>query len=174
MALSGTCMIVHNKPVNHTYWVHHGTLAWYIVPLLENYMYMQWYMPATGILQITDTIHYIPKAFTFPEKSTKYYLQQAIGDTISIIKDPSKTLPFLSYVNATKMRLIRFLTPTVKYSSASLAKFTIASNVTTESESKSLATKSHQHTCTISKGGTSCATFENANTNVSNHIISKV
>ena len=30
MAMPGTCVIVHDKPVNCMPWVHHGTQGWYI------------------------------------------------------------------------------------------------------------------------------------------------
>ena len=63
---------------------------------------MQCYMLVTGIVRITDTLQYTPKTFAFPKTTTEYYLQQAIGDIISIMKDPLKTLPLLSYGNATK------------------------------------------------------------------------
>ena len=59
-------------------------------------------MPATGILRITDTLQYIPKEFASPNTTTPYYLQQAIGDIIAIIKYPLKTLILLSYSDATK------------------------------------------------------------------------
>ena len=63
---------------------------------------MQCYMPATGILRIIDTLQYIMKAFHLPKTTTEDYLQQAIGDIIEIMKDPPKTIPFLSYGDATK------------------------------------------------------------------------
>ena len=63
---------------------------------------------------------------------------------------------------------------TAEYISASIAKFTIAYNVTTESESKSIATKHPQNTCTSSKGGPGCETSYGANTEKSTHIISEV
>ena len=59
-------------------------------------------MTATGIVRITDTLQYIPKAFAFPKTTTEDYLQQEIGDIIEIMKDPTKTLPFLSYGYETK------------------------------------------------------------------------
>ena len=63
---------------------------------------MQWYMPTTGIVWITDTLQYTPKAFAFPKTTIEDYLQQAIWEIISIMKDPSNTLPFLYYVYVTK------------------------------------------------------------------------
>ena len=62
---------------------------------------MQCYMPAAGILHITDTLQYIPKVFTFLKTNTEYYLQQEIGDIIAIIQYPPKTLNYLSYGDAT-------------------------------------------------------------------------
>ena len=62
---------------------------------------------------------------------------------------------------------------TAKYSSALLENFTIASNVTTESESNYLATKYHQHTCTRSEGVTGCETSEDENTDNITHITSE-
>ena len=59
-------------------------------------------MPTTSIVRITYTLQYIPKAFAFPKTPTEHYLQQAIGDIIAIMKDPPKTLTFLSYGDATK------------------------------------------------------------------------
>ena len=59
-------------------------------------------MPATGIVRITDTFQYIQKVFVSPKTTTEDYLQQAIGDMIAITKNPPKTLPFLSYGDATK------------------------------------------------------------------------
>ena len=58
-------------------------------------------MSATGIVRITYALQYTPKVFAFPETTTEYYLQQAIGDKIAITKDPLKTLPLLSYGDAT-------------------------------------------------------------------------
>ena len=62
---------------------------------------------------------------------------------------------------------------TAQYSSASLVNFTIASNVTTESESKSLANKHHQQTCTSSEGKTSCDNSMGANADKITHVTSK-
>ena len=63
---------------------------------------MQCYVPATGIVRITDTLKYIPKAYAFPKTTTKYYLQQAIRYIIETMDNHPKTPPFLSYGNATK------------------------------------------------------------------------
>ena len=93
MAPPGTRVIVHNKPGNQRSWFHHGTTGWYIGPSLDHYRCMQCYIPSTGIVIITDTLQYIPKAFALPKTTTEDYLQQAIGDIISIMKNPPKTLP---------------------------------------------------------------------------------
>ena len=79
MAPPGTRMIVNNKPVNRTSWSHHGTPGWYIGPSLDHYRCMKFYMLATGIVRIADTLQYIPKEFAFPKTTTGDYLQQAIG-----------------------------------------------------------------------------------------------
>ena len=52
-------------------------------------------MPATGIVRITDTLQYIPKAFAFPKSTTENYLQQSNGDIISIMKDTPQDTSFL-------------------------------------------------------------------------------
>ena len=70
---------------------------------------MQCYMPANGIIIITDTLQYILKAFDSPKTTTEDYLQQAIGGIIEIMNDPPKTPPFLYYGDE-KKRSIRFLT----------------------------------------------------------------
>ena len=67
---------------------------------------MQCYMPATGIVRITDSLQYIPKEFSFPKTTTEYYLQQEIEDIIVIIRDPPNNIPFLSYGDATKNQSI--------------------------------------------------------------------
>ena len=46
----GNSMIVHDRPGNHTSWIHHSTKVWYIGPSLEHYRCMQFYMPSTGIV----------------------------------------------------------------------------------------------------------------------------
>ena len=102
MAPPVTHVIFHNKHGNLTSWGHHGTPGWYIGPSLDRYICIQCYIPATGIVQITDTLQYIPKAFSFSKTTTEDYLQHAIGDTLAIMKYPLKTLPFLSYGDATK------------------------------------------------------------------------
>ena len=106
MAPPGTRVIVHDKPGNRISWGHHGTPVWYIGPSLDQYICMQYYMPTTGIVRITDTLQCIPKAFAFPKKPTEDYLQQAIGDLTVIMKDLPKTLPFLSCGDATNIRSI--------------------------------------------------------------------
>ena len=59
-------------------------------------------MPATGIVRIKYTLQYIPKTYDFPKTTTEDYLQQEIGDIISIMKYPSNTLTFLFYGYETK------------------------------------------------------------------------
>ena len=59
-------------------------------------------MPATDVVIITDTLQYIPKAFSFSKTTTEYNLRQSIGEIIAIMKDPPKTLPFFSCGDATK------------------------------------------------------------------------
>ena len=59
-------------------------------------------MHETEILHITDTLQYIPKQLSFPNTKTEDYFQQAISYILTIIQDLLKTLPFLSYVYATK------------------------------------------------------------------------
>ena len=107
MAPPGTSGVFHYKPGNRTSWFHHDTQGWYIGPSLDHYICMQCYMPATGIVRITDTFQYIPKAFAFPKTSIEDYLQQSIGDMILIMKDPPKTITFLYYVYAKKTKSIK-------------------------------------------------------------------
>ena len=102
MAPPGTRVIVHDKPGNRTSWGHHGIPFWCIGPHLDHYRCMQCYMPATGKVRITDTLQYTPKAFDFPKTTKDYYLQQFIAHILAIIKEPLKTLPFLSYGDAKK------------------------------------------------------------------------
>ena len=63
---------------------------------------MKCYIPTTGIVRITDTLQYFPKACVYPKTTTEDYLLQAIRDIIAVMKNPTKKLPFLSYVDATK------------------------------------------------------------------------
>ena len=65
-------------------------------------------MPATGIIIITYTLKYIPKAFAFPKTTTEDCLQRAIEDIIAIMKDPPKTLPYLSYFMQKKCNQLYF------------------------------------------------------------------
>ena len=104
MAPPGTCVIVHDKRSNRISWGHYVAKCWCISPSLNHYKCMQCYMPATGIVEITDILEYIPKAFAFPKTSIEDYLQQSIGDMILIMKDPPKTITFLYYVYAKKKR----------------------------------------------------------------------
>ena len=57
---------------------------------------MQFNMPATGIVKITDTLQYISNVFDFPETTTEDYLQQAIGDITAIMKCSPEAIPFMS------------------------------------------------------------------------------
>ena len=63
---------------------------------------MQCYLPENSTVRIIDTLQHIPKAFAFLKTTIDNYLQQEIGDIISIIKYPPKTPRFLSYDDATK------------------------------------------------------------------------
>ena len=82
MAPPGTCVILHKKPGKHTSWGLNVTPGWYIGPSLDQYRCMKCYMPTTGVVRITDTLQYIPKAFSFPKTTTEDYLQHDIGDII--------------------------------------------------------------------------------------------
>ena len=62
-------------------------------------------MPTTGIVRVTDTLKYTPKAFALTKTTTEYYLQKAIRDIILIIKDPPNTLP-LSFTMAMQQKMI--------------------------------------------------------------------
>ena len=102
MAPPGTRVILHDKTGNQTSWGHHGKQGWYIGTSLDHYMCMQCYKPATGIVRITDTLQYTPKAFVSPKTTTEDYLQQAIGEILAIINNLTNSLPFLSYSDVTK------------------------------------------------------------------------
>ena len=91
-------------------------------------------MPTTVIVRITDTLQYIPKAFTFLKTITEDYLQQEIGDVIEIMKDPPKTLPFFPYGDAKKCNQSDCPHFAKKHSSTPHTNFTITTNSTTESE----------------------------------------
>ena len=158
--------IVHDKLGNLTSWVHHYTPFWYIGPSLDHYRYIQCNMPATGIVIITDTLQYIPKEFAFPKTTTEDYLQQAIGDVISIMKYPSKTLLFLSYGNATKIRSIRLPTFFIEAHLNHAYKFYYRHQFYHRLRVKIFNFKIPQHTITISEGGTVFATSEGTNNSV--------
>ena len=53
-----TCMLVYYKNRNHMPWGHHGNPGCYIDPSLEYCRCMQFYMPGTEMLRITDTLQY--------------------------------------------------------------------------------------------------------------------
>ena len=59
-------------------------------------------MPENSNVCINDTLKYISKSFALLKTTTEDYLQKSIGNILSIIQDPPKTLPFLSYGDATK------------------------------------------------------------------------
>ena len=101
MASPRTCVIFHNKPGNCTSWGYHGTPGCYIGPSLEHYRDIKCYMPAAVIVRVTDKLLYILKAFSFLKTNTEDCLQQVIIDIIEIIKDPPKTIYFLSYGDST-------------------------------------------------------------------------
>ena len=82
-------------------------------------------MTTTGILRITDTLQYIPKAFFYPKTTTEDYLQQAIGYIIVIIKYPPKTIRFYQS---------DFPHLAQKHISTTLTNFTLGTTVTTDSE----------------------------------------
>ena len=63
---------------------------------------MKCYKPATGSVRYTDTFQFVPATFKFPETTTEDYLRQSVGDILDLLKDPPKTLLFLSYGDATK------------------------------------------------------------------------
>ena len=98
----GTIVVVHDKPDQNTTWVHHGTSDWYIGPYFYHYRSMKCYMPATGVICITDTLQYNTKKFPSPTTTTEDYLRQADGDILSILKYPPTKLPCLSYGDAGK------------------------------------------------------------------------
>ena len=52
----GTRLIVHEKPGKPESWGHHVTPGWYIILSLDHFRCMQCYIPATGIVRITDTL----------------------------------------------------------------------------------------------------------------------
>ena len=86
MANPGTRVIVHNKPGKRTSWDHNDTPSCYIGSSFDQYSCMQWYMPLSSIIIITDTIQYILMEFHFPRTTTEEYLQETIGYIIKMMK----------------------------------------------------------------------------------------
>ena len=174
MAPSVTHVIVHEKPVNGTLWIHHCTPGWYIGTSLDYYRCMLCYMPETGKVRITDTLQYIPKSFAFPKITTEEYRKQAIRDNIEIMKDPPKTPTFFPMVMQKKSNQSDCSNFAKKHISVPHKHFTVTPNATTDSEWKYPTNKNCQYTSTRSKGGTIVSNFEGENTIVVTHAASNI
>ena len=59
-------------------------------------------MPATGSVRYTYTLQFIPYNFKFPETTAEDYLRQSVGDILTLLQDPPKTLTFLACGDDTK------------------------------------------------------------------------
>ena len=102
MVISGTLVIVHGKPVNHTLWGYDGWPGWCISLSLDHFRCMKCYMPTTGIVRINNKLKYTPKTFTFPKKNNEYYLHHGIGDIITMMQEPPNKPTILFYGYALK------------------------------------------------------------------------
>ena len=84
---------------------------------------MQCYLPENSTVRIIDTLQHIPKAFAFLKTTIDNYLQQEIGDIISIIKYPPKTPRFCPMMMQQKIQSTRlpkfckeaYLSPAYKF-----------------------------------------------------------
>ena len=98
----GTQVILHEKPDKRKTWAPRGTDAWYIGPAMEHYRCLDCYIPDTHSTRIADTVELIPSFIPIPKTTTEDYLRQSVGDIISIINEPTTTIPSLTFGNSTK------------------------------------------------------------------------
>jgi hypothetical protein len=69
MSVYGTKVVVQDKPDARAAWAPHGTDGFYVGPASKHYRCWRCYMPATRSVCITDTVAWLPVAFTMPGHS---------------------------------------------------------------------------------------------------------
>jgi hypothetical protein len=91
LSIYGMKVVVHDKPGLRGTWATHGTDGFYVGPAMRHYRNFRCYMPATRSFRISDTIAWLPVAYTMPGHSPLEVLNAAVADLTSAIKQMSST-----------------------------------------------------------------------------------
>jgi hypothetical protein len=86
MSVYGTKVVVHDKPDARAAWAPHGTEGFYVGPASKHYRCWHCYMPATRSVRITDTIAWLPVAFTMPGHSPLDAMTAAVADLSTALR----------------------------------------------------------------------------------------
>jgi hypothetical protein len=86
MSVYGTKVVVHDKPDARAAWAPHGTDGFYVGPASKHYRCWRCYMPATRSVRITDTIAWLPVAFTMPGHSPLDAMTSAVADLSTALR----------------------------------------------------------------------------------------
>ena len=91
LSIYGMKVVVHDKPGTRGTWAAYGTDGFYVGPAMRHYRNYRCYMPATRSIRISDTIAWLPLAYTMPGHSPLEVLNAAVADLTSAIKQMSST-----------------------------------------------------------------------------------
>ena len=83
-------------------------MGFYIGPALEHCRCFKCYVPATGVIRISDTVKFFPHQEQFPPTTTKdqfFFFLQALHNIIFLPKNKNQDLAFLVFGDATKNTL---------------------------------------------------------------------
>lgn len=83
----GSKVVLHKKTDKRASWEYHGVEAWYIGSSLAHYQCLKCFVPSTGAVVDTDTVHIIPHIVPVPEFNDAQAIQQAVSDILHIIKN---------------------------------------------------------------------------------------
>ena len=130
-----------------------------------SYLYYKIHPRHYVFLHMATTPRIIPSTFKFPETTAEEYLRQSVGDILSLLQDPPKTLPFLAYGDDTKNAIKNRSPAQTKCSATSTSSYSCDSTGLTHHTTSVCTLKvtySATITCFFSEGAIHCSRSEGA------------
>jgi hypothetical protein len=87
--LPGICVLMHQKPDNHSTWLPHAENGWYIGPALESYRCYRIWMFTMRAERASDTISWFPTKVNMPLTSSNDLILTALPDIAHALQHPS-------------------------------------------------------------------------------------
>ena len=110
LAPLGTKAFVHERPEQRASFADHGKIGYVIRPAKDHYRHLQFYIPETRGIRVSDTYVFLPTKYEMPATAEADRLTLALEEVTEAISNRNEQLPFTDHslnnaINALKSLL---------------------------------------------------------------------